>query len=294
MHKRQALLLFAVIILIWGVNWTVTKLIILSVPPIWSTAIRSLIAATALLALQILTRQFIIPKWHDIPAILVISIFHMVLFGLLMAIGLQYASVGRSVILGYTTPLWVIPAAVLILREPINPLRVVGVIFGILGVVILFYPIGQPAGNASELFGNSILLAASFAWAVTIIFIKSYKWLSTPFQLVFWQNLLAFVLLTVIALFIEGIPKVTPNKNLIWQFAYSGLLATAFGFWGMTVINKYLPAVVTSLGSLATPIVGIACSQIVLGEKIDMQLLIAAGFILAGITFSCISLKTHE
>lgn len=248
----------------------------------------------ALLALQIFTKQFVAPQKKDMPAILVISIFHMVLFGTLMAVGLQYTSVSRSVILGYTTPLWVTPAAIFFLHEPINKLRISGVFLGVAGVAVLFGPLPGHAENTRELLGNALLILASLSWATTIIFIKIHSWRSTPFQLVFWQNLLAFFLLTLLALFFEGIPNISPNANLIWQFAYSGLLATAFGFWAITTVNRCLPAIVTSLGMLATPIVGIACSQIVLGETLDTRLLLAGSLILIGILLGCISLKNNN
>ncbi len=294
MNKKQAFFLLFLIIIIWGVNWTVTKLIIVSVPPVWSAAIRSAIAAVALLFLQLASRQFIIPKQHDIPAILVICIFHMVLFGALMAVGLQYISVGRSIVLAYTTPLWVTPAAIFLLREPTSKFRIFGVILGISGVLILFNPSAESFSREHQLLGNALLLLASLSWAITIIFIKAYKWRSTPFQLVFWQNLLAAIILAAVALPLEGVPTFTVDSALIWKFAYSGLMATAFGFWGMTVVNRYLPAVVTSLGLLATPVVGMVCSQIVLGEKPDLALLIAGFLIIAGISIGCINTKPQE
>ncbi len=291
MSRRQALLLFVAIVIIWGINWTVTKLIVLSVTPIWSTAIRSLIAAVALFILQLLTKQFVIPKRQDIPAIIVIGVFHMVLFGALMAIGLQYASVGRSIILAYSTPLWVTPAAILILREPASKLRIFGVLLGIVGIITLFDPTSSNIKNNEELFGNLLLILASLSWALAIVFIKVHKWHSSPFQLVFWQNLLAFLLLAVVAFFFEGKLKLSFDINLIWQFAYNGLLATAFGFWAMTVVSKHLPAIVTSLGMLATPVVGIACSQIVFGETLDTQLVIAGLLIFSGIALGSANLK---
>src|SRR5437762_214599 len=39
--KSGALLLFAFVIVAWGLNWTVTKLIVTHVTPLWTTAIRT-------------------------------------------------------------------------------------------------------------------------------------------------------------------------------------------------------------------------------------------------------------
>ncbi len=289
MTRANSFILFALVVLIWGANWSVIKLLVETVPPIWSTVIRSGIAAIALFILQIATRQFFIPKRQDLPAIILVGVFHITIFASLMAIGLQYTTVGRSVILGYTTPLWVTPAAIFLLKEPVSKLRLLGVLMGIIGVVVLFAPALGSLNTGKVLLGNAILLAASFSWAITIIGIKKIQWHATPFQLVFWQTLLATILTGFIALYFEGVPSFDLTTSVVWQSAYNGLLATAFGFWAMTVVNRNLPAIVTSLGLLATPITGIAFSQYILGETLDTQLIIAACFIMLGIALGCVN-----
>ncbi len=289
MTRHGTFLLFIAVIIIWGVNWTVTKLIVQTVPPIWATALRSAIAAAALLVIQLATRQFVIPKRGDISIILVVSLLHMIAFGTLMAVGLQYVSVGRSVVLGYTTPLWVTPAAWLLLREPMPPTRLIGVLLGICGLLVLFNPLALDWSDTRALTGNGLLLLASLLWAASILFVRAHTWVSTPFQLVFWQNLLATVVLSLAALALEGPLSFTPTPTLLVQFAYSGLLATAFGFWSVTVINKTLPAVMTSLCLLAVPVVGILSALIMIGEPLDLPLLAASGLILGGIALGAVA-----
>ena len=53
-----ALLLFAFVNVAWGLNWTVTKLIVMHVPPLWTAAIRTGIGALALLAMLAASKQF--------------------------------------------------------------------------------------------------------------------------------------------------------------------------------------------------------------------------------------------
>lgn len=283
MNRNASFFLFLAVIIIWGTNWTVTKMLVATVPPIWSAAIRSCIAVVALFILQILTGQFVIPKRGDGWVIFVVSFFHMSLFGAFMAIGLQFISVGRSVVLGYTTPLWVAPGAWLFLREPLPPLRIAGVILGLCGLLALFNPLALDWSDSRALIGNGLLLLAALCWAVSILYVRAHKWVSTPFQLVLWQNLLAVVILSATAFVLEGVPHFTLTPAVMAQFAYSGILATAFGFWAVTVINSILPATLTSLGLLATPVVGILSSLIMLGESPDMSLMLAGGMILGGI-----------
>ena len=74
--------------------------------------------------------SLIIPRRGDVPIVLGIALLHMVAFTGLMSIGLQFVPASRAIVLGYTTPLWVIPGAVLFLGEPLTRWRAVGIAWG--------------------------------------------------------------------------------------------------------------------------------------------------------------------
>ena len=281
--KSGALLLFAFVIIAWGLNWTVTKLIVMHVPPLWTAAIRTGIGALTLLAMLAVSKQIKIPKRGDIPVILAISLFHMVAFAALMTTGLKYVPVGRSIVLGYTTSLWVAPGAWLLLKEDLSARQVVGIVIGLTGLAVMFNPSAFDSADHDAVLGNVLLLLSALAWSVSILYTRAHHWLATPFQLVFWQALLATVLLTILALILEGELHIRWSNPLIMWFTYSGVVGTALGFWAMTVVGRSVPATTTSLGILATPVVGIASSAAFLGEQVDRLLLIAATMIIAGI-----------
>ena len=213
----------------------------------------------------------------------------MVAFSALMTTGLKYVPVGRSIVLGYTTPLWVAPGAWLLLKEDLSARQVVGIVIGLTGLAVMFNPSAFDWADRDAVLGNGLLLLSALAWSVSILYTRAHHWIATPFQLVFWQALLATILLTILALIIEGELHIVWSNTLIMWFAYSGLVGTALGFWAMTVVGRSVPATTTSLGILATPVVGIASSAAFLGEQVDQALLIAATMIIVGIgigTFS--------
>ena len=150
------------------------------------------------------TRQFSIPKRGDIPVVLAISLFHMVAFAALMTAGLKYVPVGRSIVLGYTTPLWVAPGAWLLLKEDLSARQMVGIAIGLTGLAVMFNPSAFDWGDHDAVLGNGLLLLSALAWSVSILYTRAHHWLATPFQLVFWQALLATILLTILAMVIEG------------------------------------------------------------------------------------------
>ena len=291
LSTAATLSLFAVVVTAWGLNWTVTKLIVMEMSPLWAAAIRTAIAAIALLPVLALTGQFIIPARGDVPVILAISLFHMVAFSALMTAGLKYVPVGRSIVLGYTTPLWVAPAAWFFMNEPLSPQRIVGIILGIAGLVFTFNPAAINWSDQQAIFGNGLLLLSALAWSVSILYTRAHRWIATPFQLVFWEVLLATVVLTALAAVFEGRPTIIWTSRLVVALGYSGIVGNVLGFWAMTVVNRSVPATTTSIGILATPVVGIASSAILLGETVDTQLIIAATMILLGMLIANVNFR---
>src|SRR5262249_43685598 len=116
---------------------------------------------------------------------------HMVAFTGLVSIGLQFVPAGRSVVLGYTTPLWVTIGAGLFLGEPLTPSRIIGLIVGLSGLLLLFDPSTFDWSNHDAIIGNALVLVAALCWTASILHVRAHKWVSTPFELVPWQALLA-------------------------------------------------------------------------------------------------------
>lgn len=294
LSRRTALLLFAVVVTMWGLNWTLTKFLVQHIPPLWSVAIRAVIATLALALLVLARRQFIVPRRGDLPVIVSIAVLHMGAFSALVAFGLQFVPVGRSIVLGYTTPLWVAPAAWLLLREPVSKERLAGIVLGLAGIAVMFNPAAFDWSNGNALIGSGLLLLAALCWAANIVYVRGHRWISEPFQLMFWQALLASVLLTVLALMREGVPDIAWTRELVGALLFGGIFGTALAHWAMVIINRSLPATITSLGLLATPVMGVAISALVLGETIELSLIAAMAMILGGIVIGTMSRRTPD
>ena len=130
---------------------------------------------------------------------------------------------------------------------------------------------------------RALILLGALCWAVSFLHVRAHAWVSTPFQLVFWEVLLATVVLTALAYMLEGMPSVTWTTPLLLAVLYASVLGTALGYWAMAMVNRSLPAMTTSLGLLATPVVGTAGASIMLGEPITLTLISAMALIIGGI-----------
>jgi drug/metabolite transporter (DMT)-like permease len=165
LRRREAIALLATIAVAWGTSWPVIKAILQDLPPLWAVGLRSTIGTTILFAISAFRRNVVLPKRGDISVVLNIALLHMVAFTGLISIGLQFVPAGRSVVLGYTTPLWVTVGARVFLGETLTPSRTMGLIVGVSGLLFLFDPSTFDWSNRNAVIGNALVLAAAFCWA---------------------------------------------------------------------------------------------------------------------------------
>lgn len=286
---RHALLLLVVVVLAWGTNWPVTKTIVREMPPLWATALRAAIATVVVALLLWWRGEFIIPRRGDLPVVFSASLLHMTAYSALVAAGLQFLPAGRAIVLGYTTPIWVTFGARLFLSEEVSPGRAAGVGLGLGGLAMIFSPASLDWSDKRALLGSGLIMLAAVTWAANIVYVRAHRWVSTPFQLVFWQLLLASFVLSIMAALADGAPHLALTPRLAALLLFSGVICTALAHWAMLVVNRSLPAVTTSLGLLATPAVGIASGAAFLGEALDPALVAALALIAGGIAFGIVS-----
>jgi drug/metabolite transporter (DMT)-like permease len=287
--RARGLLALSAAVTAWGIGWPVNRAILYHLPPLSTVAVRSAIAVAALFAIAGWQRRLTVPDRQDWPVVFSISLLHMTGFAVLVSIGLLFVPVGRSIVLAYTTPLWVTPGAALFLRERLTAWRAFGVVLGLGGLAVLFNPLGFDWHNRQGLIGNGVLLLAAVLWAGSILHIRAHRWKAAPFDLIPWEMALATLILGVMALAIDGWPHIEWTPNLIWLLLYSALPGTALAFWASAVASQNLPAVTTSLGLLAAPVIGIIASAITLGEAPTPTLIAAVIMIIGGIAIGTVA-----
>ena len=282
--RAEAYTLLPILVVIWGINWPIIKLGLHFITPLWMSAARVGLGAVCLFTFLASTGRLAVPTRRDLPVVLSVGIFQMVLFVMLTNFGLRHVPAGRSAVLVYTTPLWVTPGAVLFLGERPAPAKVVGLVCGIIGVLVLFNPAALDWSDRSVVFDSCLLMLASFCWSVSLLHIRGHRWHLSPLQLTAWQLALAFVILVPIAAAVDGFVDVVRwNATLVAVLAYNGPIATSFSYWAGTSITRSLPAITTSLSFLAVPVVGVLSSELMLGEIPNWWLLVGFGFILLGV-----------
>lgn len=279
---------FFAIILIWGVNWPINKIGMQYMPAIWHAALRLSIGCLSMFILTIALGKCKLPSKKDLPAIFIMGFFQMGLFTLCINLGLNYVEAGRSAMLVYTTPLWVIPLAMIWFKEKLTLFKFIGFMLGISGVMVLFSPWSIDWSQKEVLYGHAILLLAALCFSISICYARNIKWVRSPLELLPWQLLVASVPVMIIALIHSPVSVVEWNKVSLSAILFTGILATGIGNFWATIINKELPSITASLGFLGVPISGVLCAAWILGEPITLSIKIALILIPGGLV--CVAL----
>jgi drug/metabolite transporter (DMT)-like permease len=223
------------------------------------------------------------PRRADMPAVVMIGVFQLAAFFAFAHLAVAWVPAGRTAVLANTTTIFIVPLSLLVLHEPIPARRWLATGLGIGGIVVLMGPWAIDWASGRALIGNAFLLGAALSWALAIITVRRAPPQSGMFELLPWCFLIGSLALAPLVAWESPHGSFGSHAGAWGALAYIGLVAGPLGTWGVMEAAVILPAVVSSVGFLATPAVGILLSNWILGEKITTDLLAGTALILAGV-----------
>ena len=277
--------LFLFIIMSWGLAWPINKVGLSFMSPLWYTTFRLIVGTFTMMAIVLAVNKFSLPERKDIPLILIIGLLQISFYVFLTNLGLNYIPAGRASLLAYTTPLWVMPIAILFFQEKPGRLKWIGFTFGLIGLFILLSPWELDWSDSRILFGSAMLLLASLSWAISMLCARYMHWNKSPLELIPWQLLVGTIPILMFAWVKEPAVSISWNMPLVLSLAYTGILVTGISYWMGVIINKELPSLVVSLGFLVVPIFSLLVSAFFMHEVITIATASAVTMILMGLVF---------
>jgi drug/metabolite transporter (DMT)-like permease len=264
--------------------WPLTKIALaLGSTPLWFAEGRSLLSGLSIAAVLAVRGRLRLPYREDLVPLLAVGIGQ---FGLYFAFAheaVAWVAAGRTAILANTTTMWVVPLSLVFLRERIPARRWLAAGFGLAGIAVLTSPWAIDWSSAPVLIGHAFLLAASLSWAVSMIVTRAVTPRSSLFELMPWCFAISALLLAPLLLWHAPHGGIGSAPESWAALAYIGLIASPFGSWCIVEATAALPAVVSSIGFLATPAISLVLANWLLGEPITADLLAGSALILGGV-----------
>lgn len=263
--QRSALIALAILSLIWGFNWIVMKSVLAFVGPITFSAMRYVFGTAVLFGVLILRGETLSPTpWRDT---LLIGLAQTTGFQILVQLALISGGAGKTALLAYTMPFWVIPLAWALLGDRPAPRQWLWIVLAAGGLVLVLEPWRTQVGLVSAL----LALAGGVCWAIgTVLSKRLFQRMSlSPLRLTAWQMLYGTLFIVALALCLhERATQWSPQ--LIGALIYNGVLSSGMAWALWLFIVQRLPANVAGLASLITPLVGVLCAWLLLHEQPDL------------------------
>jgi drug/metabolite transporter (DMT)-like permease len=273
------------LVLIWGVGWPAIAIGLPDCPPIWYSTIRLVIATVIVFTIVPLTDRLIIPKMKDLPLIFSIGFVQIGLFVMLITLGMEFVPPGRSAIIAYIFPYIVTPIAVLFFGEKLTFGKIMGLLLGAIGILLLFSPWALDWHNKNMLIGNGLLVLAAICWAGVMLHTRYATWHREPHLLLPWQMLISIVPSLVVALIFSPHPTIVLTEKFLVSMGYSSILSSGVAYWLLIILSRQLSVITMSLVLLATPVIGLLSSALIVGEELSKSIIISLVLIIVGLVF---------
>jgi drug/metabolite transporter (DMT)-like permease len=268
---------------VWGAHWTVVKIGLQYMPPLTYGVLRLVGGVLTIVAILGVQGRLRLPPRGDVPIIVSVGVFQVSAGIVIMNFALQIVPAGRSTVLVYSTPVWVVLILWAVFRTAPKRAELVGVALGVAGIVALVNPAAINWGIPHEVLGTVALLFQAVLWAVVTLHIRRHAWRSSALDLQPWILLTALVPVAVAAVLFEQGRQIDWQPATVLILLYSGPLATAFANWASQSVTRSLGSVAATTGFLATPVVGLVCASVFLQERLSVIDLIGFGLVLGGI-----------
>jgi drug/metabolite transporter (DMT)-like permease len=280
---------FILLAAIWGSSFLFIKVGVAELHPVYVTLGRVGAGAVTLLIVMALLRERLPRDWRLWGHLTVIGTVGVAIPFTLFGYGEQRVSSLLAGIWNATTPLVVLPLAVLVFRtEKMTARKAVGMALGFVGVLVVL-GVWEGVGGA-QFIGQLMCFAAAACYGLVIPYQKRFI-ADRPVSglaLAAGQVITATVLLAVIAPLVAGAPTAPTDLSLkaIASVVALGALGTGLAFVLHMRNIRLVGASTASMVTYLIPVFAVLIGVLVLGEHLTWHQPVGALIVLVGVAIS--------
>ncbi len=285
-NRLKIVSIYILLCFIWGSTWIVIRTGLTSLPPIISVGYRFSLASLFVFSLMKYNNfKLQTDKTSVILYILMAFFSYIFPFSLVYWAESPQAGVpsGLSAVLFGIYPFFIaLFSYFFIANEIINASKIIGMIFGFLGIVIIFSDSFR--GNISSFFlGMSAIVLSAAMQAAMLIVIKKYGHHLNPLSMNFIPMFLAGIILLFAGYYIEDSSQLKFNSAAILSVLYLAFFGSTVTFTSYYWLLKRVNVVVLSMIAFITPIVALLLGWIFYDERLSFNHFLGTIFVLSGL-----------
>ena len=196
----------------------------------------------------------------------------------------QWIPSGLTALLLTTVPFFMVGLESLLPKGPkLNATILTGLLMGLAGVCLIFGEDIKYLADPNNLLGVLALLGAVFFWSLGSLYSKYVKVDVHPLMGASVQMLIAGIFLSVIGISIGELPRLSFEINGLLSLAYLIIFGSFVGYASYIYALAKLPLSLVSTFAYINPVIALFLGWIILDEKLNFQIAIAAAVIIAGV-----------
>ncbi|GAB7386744.1 DMT family transporter [Bacillaceae bacterium] len=284
MKKTMIYLTLVLVMLVWGLNIVVLKVLVQLFPPVTINSLRLLLAAAFLLLVAFWRRKARKFAPWEFRYVCLGALTGVLGHHLFLALGLAFTSAANGGIILGLVPLLTSILALLMLGTPLSFSRWAGIALGFAGVFLIVLS-GQGRLNGVSV-GDLFMLVSAVSQAFSFIFIKKVSETVNSWWLTGAMQMLGGLLLLSVAPVLEpdGFVQLKEGTVLAWTaFFVSGVVATGIGHMLYNYSIKRIGPGEASIFINLSPFFALLGSALFLQEEILLNQWLSFALVVAGV-----------
>ncbi|MGG1550966.1 DMT family transporter [Paenibacillus ferrarius] len=279
LSRKQTLFYLVFLILMWGINWPLSKYALEFTPPLLFAGLRTLIGGALLLIIAL-------PRWKQLRLretwlYYVLSAFLSIVFYYgFQTVGLQYMPAGLFSAIVFLQPVLLGLFAWMWLGERMYTRKMVGLLLGFGGVAEM--SIGGLEGGIS-IFGVLLALGSALSWALGTVYIKRQAAKVDSLWMTAMQIVIGGIVMTVYGSTVESWSEVRWTAAFLYDTLFISVFIIALGWLAYFKLIGSGEASKVGSYTFLIPVVSIVCSILFLNEHLTMNLIVGMALIVSSI-----------
>jgi drug/metabolite transporter (DMT)-like permease len=274
---------WAAVCLFWGTTYLAIRIGVASIPPALFAGVRFAVAGSLFL-LYLKWRGLPFPRREEFRDIAIVGIALLVVANGLVVWAEQWVPSSLAALLVATLPFWVagyeasLPGA-----GGLGLRKVIGIVIGFGGLVVLFAPELKASFDVAYFKGVLALLFAPFSWAGGSIYSKYRPARTHPLMAAAFQMIIAGSVLILIGAILGEFGRFSLSMRGVAALAYLIIFGSILGYGAFVYSLAKLPATKHSMYAYVNPVIAVILGWFVLDERLDWNVAFATALVLTGV-----------
>jgi drug/metabolite transporter (DMT)-like permease len=282
-ENMKAYLAWAAVCFFWGTTYLAIRIGVESVPPALFAGFRFFAAGLVLLPF-LLVKGYRLPRGRELLDNAIIGIALLSIANGTVVWAEQWIPSSLAALIVATLPFFMVGMEAALPRgDKLNLKKVLGILVGFSGLVLLLWPDIQGSVDPNYLKGIFAMLIPPIAWGAGSLYSKYRNFKTHPFMGAAIQMLIAGSVLIAVGTLAGEFSRLYFSPKGFAAIGYLLVFGSIVGYGSYIYALAKLPASLVSMYAYINPVIAVFLGWLILGERLDWMVAAATLIIVAGV-----------